>query len=174
MRSLPIKSGHDGAMAGVDASRGQLLFSYGAEKDSFPRNAATTAKTFPNAGLWFDDLPDLLALSGYAKTGLDCSPTIGAGYMGIGPQPQVIGKKSFFGRTADYCSSTHERAHIWASYALPPFAQGQPRHVLVWDDVLGDFYQDHRLGGGNCEIGPRVLGTARSWPRPSTRRCVGG
>lgn len=140
MRVLSIKSGHDGALAGIDADRGQLLFSYEAEKDSFPKNAAATAETFMNAGLWFDHLPDVLALSGYARTGLDYSPSVGAGYLGISPNSQIVGKKTFFGRTVDYYSSTHERAHIWASYALSPLAQGQPCLVLVWDDVLGDFY----------------------------------
>lgn len=141
MRVLSIKSGCDGALAGVDAARGQLLFSYEAEKDSFPKNAATTAETFMNAGLWFDNLPDILAMSGHAKTGLSYSPSIGAGYLGISPASQIVGKKSFFGRTVEFYSSTHERAHIWASYALSPLPQGQPCYVLVWDDVLGDFYE---------------------------------
>lgn len=141
MRILSIKSGHDGALAGVDAARGHLLFSYEAEKDSFPKNAAATAETFLTAGDWFDRLPDVLALTGHARTGLDYSSSTGAGYFGIGERSQIVGRKSFFGRAVDCYSSTHERAHVWASYALSPLPQGQPCYVLVWDDVLGDFYE---------------------------------
>lgn len=141
MRVLSIKSGQDGALAGVDSQRGQLLFSYEAEKDSFPKNAAATAETFITAGAWFGDLPDVLALTGHAGTGLEYSPSIGAGYHGTGAQSQIVGRKTFFGRSIDFYSSTHERAHVWASYALSPVAQGQPCYVLVWDDVLGDFYR---------------------------------
>lgn len=141
MRVLAIKSGQDGALAGVDARRGQLLFSYEAEKDSFPKNAAATADTFVTAGSWFDDLPDVLALTGQARTMLDYSPWIGAGHLGIGAGSQIVGTKTFFGRTVDFYSSTHERAHVWASYALSPLPQGQPCYALVWDDVLGDFYR---------------------------------
>lgn len=141
MRILSIKSGDDGALAGVDAARGQLLFLYEAEKDSFLKNAAATAETFLTAGDWFDDLPDILTLTGHAKTGLDYSALTGAGYRGIGPRSQIVGKKNFFGRRVDFYSSTHERAHIWASYALSPLPQNQPCYVLVWDDVLGDFYE---------------------------------
>lgn len=147
MKVLSIKSGQDSVLSGIDADSGQLLFSYEAEKDSFPKSAATTAESFLNAGLWFDHLPDVLALSGYDKTVLDYAPSVGAGYRGIGPSSQIVGKRTFFGRTVDFYSSTHERAHIWTSYALSPLPQGQPCYVLVWDDVLGDFY--HVDGGLN-------------------------
>ena len=146
MKVLSIKSGESSALAGINADLGQLLFSYEAEKDSFPKSAAMTAESLMNAGLWFDHLPDVLALSGYDKTVLDYAPSVGAGYRGVGPASQVVGKKTFFGRTVDFYSSTHERAHIWTSYALSPLAQRQPCYVLVWDDVLGDFhYIDYKL-----------------------------
>ncbi|UWQ81900.1 3-hydroxymethylcephem carbamoyltransferase (plasmid) [Leisingera sp. S132] len=141
MKILSFKSGHDGTVAGADAARGQLLFSYEAEKDSHPRAAPVTPDTFIDAGLWFRELPDVLALSGWSGTGSTHATASGAGYFGTGPGSERIGKKTFFGKTLDYYSSTHERAHIWSAYALSPFPQGQPCYVLVWEGALGDFYE---------------------------------
>lgn len=141
MKILSVKSGKGGALAAIDAARRELLFSYEAEKDSFPKNTSATADTFIEGAEWFEDLPDVLALSGTAKTGLEYASAAGAGYFGTGPEAVMIRKKGFFGRKLDFFSSTHERAHIWSAYAMSPFAQGQPCYVLVWDDVLGDFYE---------------------------------
>lgn len=141
MKILSFKSGHDGSIAGVDTDRHRLLFSYEAEKDSFPKNAAITPETFIDAGLWFDQRPDVLALSGWSKTGAEHTSFSGAGYLGIGPGSEVAGKKTFFGKALDFYSSTHERSHIWSAYAMSPFEQGEPCYVLVWEGVLGDFYE---------------------------------
>lgn len=147
MSILSIRSGHDGALAGVDSERGELLFSYEAEKDSHPKNAAVTAETFLEAASWFDKLPRIVALTGSAGTELQYRTLSGAGYFGIGPESQLVGKKTIFGQTVDFFSSTHERAHLWGAYAMSPFAQGQPVYVLIWDDMLGDFYRiDGALG----------------------------
>ena len=141
MKILSFKSGHDGSIAGVDTDKQRLMFSYEAEKDSFPKNAAVTPETFIDAGLWFDQRPDVLALSGWSKTGADHTTFSGAGYFGIGPGSEIAGKKTFFGKTLDYYSSTHERSHIWGAYAMSPYAQGEPCYALVWEGVLGDFYE---------------------------------
>ncbi|WP_176804846.1 carbamoyltransferase C-terminal domain-containing protein [Paracoccus isoporae] len=141
MKILSFKSGTGGALAAIDAARRELLFSYEAEKDSFPKNTSATADTFIAGAEWFGDLPDVLAQSGTAKTGLEYATAAGAGYFGVSSDAVTIRKKGFFGRTLDYFSSSHERAHIWTAYGLSPFPQGQPCYVLVWDDVLGDFYE---------------------------------
>ena len=141
MKILSFKSGHDGTVAGVDCLDSSLLFSYEAEKNSFPRYTPVTPDTFIDAGLWFKDLPDVLALSGWSSTGLDHVTTSGAGYFGIGAGSESVGKRTFFGKTVDYYSSTHERAHIWCSYALSPYPQGEPCYVLLWEGALGDFYE---------------------------------
>jgi hydroxymethyl cephem carbamoyltransferase len=141
MKILSIKSGQDGTVAGVDAARSQLLFSYEAEKDSHPRSAPVTPDTFIDAALWFQELPDVLALSGWSSNGGSHATTAGAGYAGTGAGSERIGKKTFFGKTLDYYSSTHERAHIWSAYALSPFPQGQPCYVLLWEGTLGNFYE---------------------------------
>ncbi|WP_171179967.1 carbamoyltransferase C-terminal domain-containing protein [Ruegeria sp. HKCCD8929] len=141
MKILSFKSGHDGSVAGVDAAKGELLFSYESEKDSFPRYTSVTPDTFIDSGLWFRDLPDVLALSGWSTAGAQHVTTSGAGYFGIGDGSQNVGKRTFFGKVVDYFSSTHERAHIWGAYAMSPFKQGEPCYVLVWEGVLGDFYE---------------------------------
>ncbi|WP_170341694.1 carbamoyltransferase C-terminal domain-containing protein [Ruegeria arenilitoris] len=141
MKILSFKSGHDGTVAGVDSTDGRLLFSYEAEKNSFPRFTPVTPDTFIDAGLWFKDLPDVLALSGWSSNGADHVTTSGAGYFGIGAGSETVGKRTFFGKSVDYYSSTHERAHIWCSYAISPFRQGEPCYVLLWEGALGDFYE---------------------------------
>ncbi|MTI00848.1 carbamoyltransferase C-terminal domain-containing protein [Roseibium sp. RKSG952] len=141
MNILSFKSGHDGTVAGIDSADQKLLFSYEAEKNSFPRYTPVTPDTFIDAGLWFKDLPDVLALSGWSSNGSDHVTTSGAGYFGVGPGSESIGKRTFFGKSVDYYSSTHERAHIWCSYALSPFQQGEPCYVLLWEGALGDFYE---------------------------------
>ena len=141
-----------GTIAGIDADAKRLLFSYEAEKDSFPRSSAVNPDTFIDAATWFKDLPDVLALSGWSSTANGHATFSGAGHQGLGKGSEVIGKKTFFGRTIDFYSSTHERSHIWSAYALSPFEQGEPCYVLVWEEALGDFYeidadlQIHHLG----------------------------
>lgn len=144
MKILSFKSGHDGTVAGIDSTSNSLLFSYEAEKNSFPRYTPVTPDTFIDASLWFKDLPDILALSGWSASGVDHVTTSGAGYFGTGAGSENIGKRTFFGKTVDYYSSTHERAHIWCSYALSPFQQGEPCYVLLWEGALGDFYEIDR------------------------------
>ena len=141
MRIFSINSGHDGSIAGVDAGKQDLLFAYEAEKDSFPRNAPVNPDTLINSASWFDQIPDVLALSGWSNTGVDHIKRSGAGYFGVGEGSEIVGTKRFFGKAIDFYSSTHERSHIWAAYAMSPFAQGDPCYVLVWEGSLGDFYE---------------------------------
>ncbi|MBV1895852.1 MAG: 3-hydroxymethylcephem carbamoyltransferase [Rhodobacteraceae bacterium] len=158
MKVLSFKPGHSGTIAGVDTESGELLFSYEAEKDSFLRNTSITPDAFMDAALWFQELPDVLTLSGWSKTQLDSGSTSGAGYLGIGSGSEVIEKKSFFGKSVDYYSSTHERSHIWSTYAMSPFPQGQPCYVLVWEGAIGDFYEI------NSQLEIKHLGTAMTAP----------
>ena len=69
MKVLSFKSGHNGSVAGIDAVNQQLMFSYEAEKDSLPRNSPIDPNTLIDAGLWFNELPDVLALSGWSTRG---------------------------------------------------------------------------------------------------------
>lgn len=141
MKILSFKPGHDGTIAGVDTATQRLLFSYEAEKGGFPRNAALTPDTFLDAGLWFNQLPDGIALSGWSIPQVDHATVSGAGYRGIGQGSEQVRKISFFGKTLEYFSSTHERSHIWTAYAMSPFAQGEPCYALLWEGIFGDFYE---------------------------------
>ncbi|MCV6825438.1 MULTISPECIES: carbamoyltransferase C-terminal domain-containing protein [Halocynthiibacter] len=146
MKILSFKPGHDGTIAGIDTDRGDLLFSYEAEKDSFLRNSSITPDAFMDAALWFKELPDVLSLSGWSGTSNEIVSTSGAGYFGIGEGSEVGQKKGFFGKNVDFYSSTHERSHIWSTYAMSPFPQGEPCYVLVWEGELGEFYEiDQKL-----------------------------
>lgn len=141
MKILSFKPGHDGSIAGIDADAKELLFSYEAEKDSFPRNSAVHPNTFIDAAKWFKELPDVLALSGWSSTTEDRVPHSVAGYSGLANGSEIIGKQTFFGKYLEYYSSTHERSHIWCAYALSPYEQGEPCYVLVWEGELGNFYE---------------------------------
>ncbi len=141
MKILSFKPGHDGSIAGVDGNEQRLKFSYEAEKGSFPRNSSLNPDTFIQAGLWFNQLPDVIALSGWSTIGADHVTSSGAGYLGIDKGSERVAKKTFFGKTLEYYSSTHERSHIWAAYSMSPFEQGEPCYALVWEGVLGDFYE---------------------------------
>lgn len=141
MKILSINSGTGGAIAAVDASSGRLLFFYEAEKDSFPKNTSATMESFLEGSAWFSELPGTLARTGTARTRLEYNTLTGAGYFGVGKKSEIVGNTSFFGQIIPAFSSTHERGHIWAAYAMSPFPQGEPCYVLVMDDVLGDFYE---------------------------------
>ncbi|WP_170399590.1 carbamoyltransferase C-terminal domain-containing protein [Ruegeria arenilitoris] len=144
MKILSFKSGHDGSVAGIDAPKEHLMFSYEAEKDSLPRNSPIDPNTLIDAGLWFNELPDVLALSGWSTRGENHTAISGAGSFGIDESSAIVGTKNFFGKRLDYYSSSHERSLIWATYAMSPFEQGEPCYVLVWEDALGDFYEIDR------------------------------
>ncbi len=163
MKVLSFKPGHDGTIAGIDTDKKELLFSYEAEKDSYPRSSAVNPDTFIDAATWFKDLPDVLALSGWSSTANGHATLTGAGHQGLGNRSEVVGKKTFFGRTIDFYSSTHERSHIWSAYALSPFEQGEPCYALVWEEALGDFYEI------DADLNIRHLGQvmAKPWLRYS-------
>lgn len=141
MKILSFKPGHDGTIAGLDTASGELLFSFESEKDSFPRYTPITPDSFIEAGLWFNEIPDVLALSGWSKTGMATASASGAGYLGIGKGSEIVQHKTFFGKSLKHYSSTHERSHIWGAYGMSPFEQGEPVYLLIWEGALGDFYE---------------------------------
>ncbi len=158
MKVLSFNSGRGGAVAAVDAAKGQLLFSYESEKGSFPKSASATVDTFVDGALWFDELPEVVAMSGNAMTGIENASSSGAGYFGVGCGSETVEQKNFFGRSVTFYSSTHVRAHLWSAYGLSPYPQGQPCYVLIWDDVLGDFFE---IDG---ELNIRHIGRVLDYP----------
>ena len=135
-----MKPGHDGSIALIDASTQQLVWSHEAEKDSNPRFEVFNPEQFVQAAQQLSDIPDVVAVSGWGKGSLATNAAIGAGYYGHDHGAVVQRDIKMFGRDVKYFSNSHERAHIWCSYGLSPFEQGQPCYVLSWEGALGDFY----------------------------------
>ena len=146
MKILSMKPGHDGSAALVDTDSARLLWSYEAEKDSFPRYESFNPQTLLDAAGMLDALPDVVAVSGWAKGGLAKNAGIGGGYYGHGADNPQLSTRRLFGQELRYFTSSHLRAHILSSYAMSPFEQGQPAYALVWEGAMGDFYFiDERL-----------------------------
>jgi len=136
-----MKPGHDGTVAAIDANSQKLLFSYEAEKDSFPRYEVFNPALLLDSAQELGSFPDVFAISGWSKAGLADNAGIGAGYFGIGESNQQQKETTLFGQKTNYFSSTHAASHIWSSYGMSPFEQGQPCYALIWEGALGDFYE---------------------------------
>ncbi|RWO06212.1 MAG: proline dehydrogenase [Mesorhizobium sp.] len=132
MMIISFKPGHDGTIAALNASAAELIYSYEAEKNSFPRYSAITPTTVLDAAGRLDAIPDVIAVGGWEST---------AGYYGIGQGSELISEKTFFGRKVHFYSSTHERSHLWGTYSMSPFLTGMPCYALLWEGFLGDFYE---------------------------------
>ena len=138
MEILSFKPGHDGTIALVKDSK--LIFSHEAEKDSFPRYADVNPSLFLNCLGKLENIPDVIAISGYVKGFHSISEPLEAGYFGNHTK-SIIRKESFLGKEVGFFSSTHERSHIMSVYGLSPFEQGEPCYVLVWEGNIGSFYE---------------------------------
>jgi predicted NodU family carbamoyl transferase len=140
MKVLSFKPGHDGSVALVED--GALIFSLEAEKNSFERYASLTPSVVLDAMSYIEHMPDVVAISGWFK-GSEKSSTMesGAGYFGIDPQTIRSGESLFCGKEIKRFSSSHERSHIMCSYGMSHFEQGKPCYALVWEGLLGDFYE---------------------------------
>lgn len=139
MKILSFKPGHDGNIAFLE--NGQLKFLYEAEKDSHSRFAELNPTTFLNALGSIDEIPDVIAYSGWYKgVGKDLIP-MGAGYYGYENSTVQIKEISFLSKRIKHFSSSHERSHLLGGYGMSPFPQGQPCYALVWEGTLGDFYE---------------------------------
>lgn len=141
MMIMSLKPGHDGAIAALDASSAELVYSYEAEKDSFPRYSPLTPTTFLDAAGCLDAIPDVIAIGGWSKTGFAHGSPVATGYRGIAAGSEVVGEKTIFGTRVHFYSSTHERSHLWGSYGMSPFPTGMPCYALIWEGVLADFYE---------------------------------
>ncbi len=129
MRILGFKPAHDGTVASL--CDGKLEFSIEEEKDSHRRYSWLT---IPGAWKTFERLPalpDAIALGGWVG--------LGQGYYGIGPAARS--HRQFCGQRVEYFSSTHEKSHLFGTYAMSPFEQGRPCYALVWEGGLGAFYR---------------------------------
>ncbi|ESY87270.1 carbamoyltransferase C-terminal domain-containing protein [Mesorhizobium sp. LNHC229A00] len=138
MRIMSFKPDHDGTIAALDVSAAKLIYSYEAEKDSFPRYSTINPTTILEAAGRLDAIPDIIAVGGWESTGFGHDAV---GYYGIAQGSDVVGERTIFGRKVHFYSSTHERSHLWGSYGMSPFPAGMPCYVLIWEGWCGDFYE---------------------------------
>lgn len=141
MKIFSMKPGHDGSVALVDTDSTRLLWSYEAEKDSFPRYESFNPHNLVEAASMLGEMPDVFAVSGWAKGGLAKNAGIGGGYYGHGSDNPQVREARLFGAHVTHFTSSHLRAHIMSSYAMSPFEQGRPAYALVWEGAMGDFYR---------------------------------
>ena len=118
-----------------------LDFALEAEKDSFLRHDWIGPELYVDTLSRLDAPPDAICVSGWSKGFNEFEWQVGAGYFGAGQEGIVTRPVTLLGRKAWYFSSSHERSHIWSAYALSPFAQGEPVFCLVWEGIIGRFYE---------------------------------
>ncbi|KPX12204.1 3'-hydroxymethylcephem-o-carbamoyltransferase [Pseudomonas amygdali pv. dendropanacis] len=140
MKIFSMKPGHDGAVALIDTDTATLEWSYEAEKDSFPRYDVFNPALLMDCAQQLDTVPDVVAVSGWAKGGFAANSDIGSGYYGFDGAKNISKNINFFGNTVRYFSSSHLRSHIMSAYAMSPFPQGKACYALVWEGAMGDFY----------------------------------
>jgi hydroxymethyl cephem carbamoyltransferase len=110
---------------------GRLEFSIAEEKASRLRRSEVTLAGFLQNLERLPALPDVFAVSGWHG--------FGDGYAGVGPATHWAAR--VFGEPMQWFHSTHEKSHLFASYALSPFEQGRPCYALVWEGLFGQFYR---------------------------------
>ena len=139
MKVLAYKPGHDGHIAWLVDDR--LEFSIEREKDSGPRFGAINTDLWMRALALARDLPDVLAISGWAEEWRPLGGLIETGYFGETADGITDIPANFLGKDIRRFSSSHERSHLLGSYAMSPFPQGQPVYALVWEGMIGAFYE---------------------------------
>ncbi|MCA1298585.1 carbamoyltransferase C-terminal domain-containing protein [Stappia indica] len=140
---MSFKPGHDGHICLVE--NGRLVFSMEAEKDSWPRYEVVTPALVQRAMELCPDMPDVIAMSGWAKGFHSVSAPTDGRYFGWDDDCVISQTRRIFGQEIKYFASSHERSHIFCSFALSPFPQGEPFYALVWEGNIGSFY---RVDGG--------------------------
>lgn len=135
---LSVNPGHDGAVAAV--REGKLLFSWEAEQDCHSRHAPASACFLLNALSAVGNRPTVIARSGWHRDRFS-HQGLGVPYHGINEGLVRQQYSTIFGEPTLVFESTHERAHIFASYGMSPFPQGEPCYALVWEGEIGSFYE---------------------------------
>lgn len=138
MKILSYKAGHDGHIAYLSGN--ELKFSIEAEKDSWPRYEVVTPSLNLKAMQYVEEIPEVIAISGWVKGFHSINSPVEGGYYGEGEDTIITREQAFLGKNIRIFSSSHERSHILGAYGMSPFPQGQPCYALVWEGSLGTFY----------------------------------
>jgi predicted NodU family carbamoyl transferase len=146
---LSMNPAHDGALAVV--KNRTLLLSSEAERDSQPRHMPVTPQFLLETMFGLEEIPAIVATSGWSQGISSQAPE--PPYHGVSEDLTRLQSLTMFGRKTWFFESTHERSHIFCSYGLSPFRQGEPCYALIWEGSIGSFYEiDSKLG--IQELGP--------------------
>jgi len=140
MKILSYNPGHDGAIAYLGGAH--LVASIEAEKNSNYRHSPASVHDLFDVLGEFEEMPDVLCKGGWwpRYDHLVDQPPL-AGYRGVLKSDVVIGQRRLFGRTVEYFSSSHERAHLLCAFGMSNLPKGTPCYALVWEGVIGSFYE---------------------------------
>lgn len=140
MKILAFNPGHDGAFAYIED--GRLIASIEAEKHSRYRHSPLSAPDVFSILGEINYLPDVLCRSGWWPSDTHLSEQrLHAGYHGIGNSDVIVGESRLLGKAIKYFSSSHERSHILCAYGMSHLPMGSPCYVLLWEGVIGSFYE---------------------------------
>jgi hydroxymethyl cephem carbamoyltransferase len=136
MKILGINTGHDGHVCLIE--NGKLVFSHEAEKNGGNRYAPLSLSSAIIHAIQNIESLDAIAVSGWAE-GMDPRnvPTEG-GYLGLNIEQNTC---NFGGKNIAWINCSHEISHIFASYALSPYADKKSCYVLLWEGFIGNFYK---------------------------------
>ena len=129
MKILSLKARHDATLAYLED--GKLVFSIEAEKNSNARNATPNEALFYAAMTKLSSPPDVIAFSGWKESSSKL-----AEYQGTGPETLIQFPIKSFGHKAAYFSSSHERSHIFGSFAMLELQHGEPFYFLCYEGYL--------------------------------------
>lgn len=142
MRVLAFKPGHDASAVCIDD--GRLVFSFEAEKDSFPRFSGLSTEVVAQAIEAMPGTPDIVAIGGWHKDLPRPFSDYAAGYFGHESFHMRDGH--VFGKPTKVFTSSHERSHIFMATGMAPLAPLAECVVLVWEGLIGAFYHWQEYG----------------------------
>jgi len=146
MKILSYNPGHDGAFAYL--KDGVLVTSIEAEKGSRYRHSAVSIPDALRVLTELDEIPDVVCASGWwPGDGQKDQLEQVCGYYGFSEKDVVVVEQRLLGKPIKYFSSSHERSHLLCSFGMSGLAKGTPCYVLIWEGVIGAFYElDPKLG----------------------------
>jgi predicted NodU family carbamoyl transferase len=121
-----------------------------AQKDNNLRYSALTPARLADAFAYLPESPDVVAIGGWFDRP--------GGYLGSGLSATNAQEVTIDGESVHWFTTSHERAHVLCAYAMSPYEQGQPCYVLIWEGLIGRFYEIDR----DCNL--RLIGEPVSEP----------
>lgn len=140
MTVLSYNPAHDGGFAYLEDA--QLVVAIEAEKNSHYRHSPLSVSDVFDVLGELKQAPDVLCRGGWWPSDAHLSEQRDlAGYHGLDKSDIVVGKKRLLGKTVEYFSSSHERSHLLCAFGMSPFPKGTPCYALLWEGVIGSFYE---------------------------------